>query len=73
MKRRKESLGSRLTVPMCATRFDPQTVMEMIDAFADVRVNDRDVGVVLLTGAGDKAFCSGGDQKRAGRRRLRGR
>ena len=42
--------------------FRPQTVAEMIDAFADAR-EDQEVGVVLLTGAGDKAFCSGGDQK----------
>jgi naphthoate synthase len=34
----------------------------MIDAFADAR-EDQSIGVVLLTGAGDLAFCSGGDQK----------
>lgn len=42
--------------------FRPLTVQEMMDAFADAR-DDRDIGVVLLRGAGDKAFCSGGDQK----------
>src|SRR5690606_8874458 len=42
--------------------FRPLTVMEMMDAFNKAR-DDREVGVVLLTGAGDKAFCSGGDQK----------
>src|SRR3712207_7541193 len=36
--------------------------MELIDAFADAR-EDQQIGVVLLTGAGDLAFCSGGDQK----------
>jgi len=41
--------------------FRPQTIMEMIDAFAHVR-EERDVGVVILTGEGDLAFCSGGDQ-----------
>jgi len=41
--------------------FRPQTVMELIDAFAHVR-EEADVGVVILTGEGDKAFCSGGDQ-----------
>ena len=41
--------------------FRPQTVMELIDAFARVR-EDREVGVVVLTGEGDLAFCSGGDQ-----------
>ena len=42
--------------------FRPETVMELIDAFADAR-EDPEVGVVLFTGAGDKAFCSGGDQR----------
>ena len=41
--------------------FRPQTVMELIDAFARAR-EDREVGVVILTGEGDLAFCSGGDQ-----------
>src|SRR3712207_5370294 len=36
--------------------------MELIDAFSDAR-EDPQIGVVLLTGAGDLAFCSGGDQK----------
>jgi naphthoate synthase len=34
----------------------------MIDAFADAR-EDQQIGVVILTGAGPEAFCSGGDQK----------
>src|SRR5699024_11321597 len=37
------------------------TVNEMIDAFADAR-DDSSIGVIVLTGAGEKAFCSGGDQ-----------
>ena len=41
--------------------FTPLTVSEMIDAFADAR-DDSSVGVIILTGEGDKAFCSGGDQ-----------
>lgn len=41
--------------------FTPLTVNEMIDAFSDAR-DDSDIGVIILTGAGDKAFCSGGDQ-----------
>ncbi len=40
--------------------FRPETVSELIDAFRHVR-DDATVGVVLLTGAGDTAFCSGGD------------
>ena len=42
--------------------FRPQTVKEMMAAFEDAR-NDASIGVIILTGAGDKAFCSGGDQK----------
>ena len=42
--------------------FTPRTVMELIDAFARAR-DDSSVGVIVLTGAGDLAFCSGGDQK----------
>ncbi|MFS8583039.1 MAG: enoyl-CoA hydratase-related protein, partial [Limnochordales bacterium] len=55
---------ARITInrPHVRNAFRPLTVMEMMDAFADAR-DDREVGVVLLTGAGDKAFCSGGDQK----------
>src|SRR5690625_1210386 len=41
--------------------FTPLTVNEMIDAFADAR-DDSSIGVILLAGAGEKAFCSGGDQ-----------
>ena len=42
--------------------FRPETVGELIDAFARIR-DDASIGCVLLTGAGDKAFCSGGDQR----------
>lgn len=42
--------------------FRPQTVMEMSRALNDAR-NDAYVGVIILTGMGEKAFCSGGDQK----------
>ncbi len=42
--------------------FRPLTVNEMIAALADARA-DQTIGVVILTGEGDKAFCSGGDQK----------
>lgn len=48
--------------PEVRNAFRPQTVFEMADAFNHAR-EDPSIGVVLLTGAGDKAFCSGGDQK----------
>lgn len=41
--------------------FRPLTVEEMIKALADARY-DKEIGVIILTGEGDKAFCSGGDQ-----------
>ncbi len=55
---------ARITInrPEVRNAFRPETVMQLIDAFADVR-EDPETGVVLLTGAGDKAFCSGGDQR----------
>ncbi len=48
--------------PEVRNAFRPQTVSELIDAFNHAR-DDMSTGVVLLTGAGDKAFCSGGDQR----------
>jgi naphthoate synthase len=42
--------------------FRPETVEELIDAFRRARM-EPEVGVVILTGAGDQAFCSGGDQR----------
>jgi naphthoate synthase len=47
--------------PEVRNAFRPQTVTELIDAFARIR-DDATIGCVLLTGAGDAAFCSGGDQ-----------
>jgi naphthoate synthase len=48
--------------PEVRNAFRPETVSELIDAFNDTR-DDISTGVVLLTGEGDKAFCSGGDQR----------
>ncbi|MBD5346933.1 MAG: 1,4-dihydroxy-2-naphthoyl-CoA synthase [Bacteroides sp.] len=55
---------ARITInrPEVYNAFRPQTVMEMLDAVAYTR-EANDIGVLLLTGAGDKAFCSGGDQR----------
>lgn len=47
--------------PRVRNAFRPETTAELIDAFARVR-ELQDVGCVLLTGQGDLAFCSGGDQ-----------
>ncbi|RAP38928.1 1,4-dihydroxy-2-naphthoyl-CoA synthase [Candidatus Marinamargulisbacteria bacterium SCGC AAA071-K20] len=48
--------------PKVRNAFRPETVLEMMDALSDARM-DSDVGVIILTGQGEKAFCSGGDQK----------
>jgi len=48
--------------PEVRNAFRPQTVKEMSLALADAR-EDEKIGVVILTGQGEKAFCSGGDQR----------
>jgi naphthoate synthase len=48
--------------PQVRNAFRPQTVRELIDAFHHAH-HAADIGVVILTGEGDKAFCSGGDQQ----------
>ncbi len=55
---------ARITInrPEVRNAFRPQTVKEMSDAFAEAR-EDEHIGVVILTGKGKEAFCSGGDQK----------
>jgi 2-ketocyclohexanecarboxyl-CoA hydrolase len=51
--------------PQVRNAFRTRTVAELTEAFVDARW-DPTVGVVVLTGAGDRAFCSGGDQKERG-------
>ncbi|HDB8176885.1 TPA: 1,4-dihydroxy-2-naphthoyl-CoA synthase [Staphylococcus aureus] len=51
--------------PEVLNAFTPKTVAEMIDAFSRAR-DDQNVSVIVLTGEGDLAFCSGGDQKKRG-------
>lgn len=52
--------------PQVYNAFRPQTNEEMLDAIRICRERE-DIGVIILTGAGDKAFCSGGDQNVKGR------
>ena len=47
--------------PEVYNAFRPETNMEMLDAM-DICRERQDIHVVVLTGEGDKAFCSGGDQ-----------
>jgi naphthoate synthase len=55
---------ARITIarPEVHNAFRPHTLTEMSQALADAK-EDPAVGVVVLTGAGDRAFCSGGDQR----------
>jgi naphthoate synthase len=46
--------------PEVRNAFRPQTLFELSDAFNLARDNEQ-VGVIIFTGAGDEAFCSGGD------------
>ena len=48
--------------PEVRNAFRPQTLFELSHAF-NVARDDPAVGVIILTGAGDHAFCSGGDQR----------
>ncbi len=48
--------------PKVRNAFRPETLFDLQNAFLDAR-EDPEVGVIILTGAGDQAFCSGGDQK----------
>jgi naphthoate synthase len=53
--------------PEVRNAFRPETVVELSQAFERAR-EDQDVGVIILTGEGPDAFCSGGDQRVRGQR-----
>jgi len=55
---------ARITInrPEVRNAFRPTTLFELSHAFNDAR-DDPEIGVIILTGAGDQAFCSGGDQR----------
>ncbi|BDG32469.1 1,4-dihydroxy-2-naphthoyl-CoA synthase [Parageobacillus thermoglucosidasius] len=63
----KESGIATITInrPKVLNAFRRQTLEEMIKAFEDAG-QDPEIGVILLTGAGDRAFCVGGDVKEWG-------
>lgn len=48
--------------PEVHNAFRPQTLIEVSDALVTAR-EDESIGVIVLTGAGERAFCSGGDQR----------
>jgi len=55
---------AKITMNDAATHnaFTPKMVAEMIEAFTIAR-DDAKIGVIIMTGAGDQAFSSGGNQK----------
>ncbi len=61
---RTEDGIAKITInrPQVRNAFRPETVIEMQHAFEACR-NDASIGVIILTGEGSEAFCSGGDQK----------
>ena len=48
--------------PEVRNAFRPRTLFELIDAFTRAR-EDNSIGVIIFTGEGELAFCSGGDQR----------
>ncbi|GLV57223.1 1,4-dihydroxy-2-naphthoyl-CoA synthase [Dictyobacter sp. S3.2.2.5] len=58
-----EGMG-KITInrPEVRNAFRPETLNELIDAFTLCH-EDAEIGVVIFTGQGEKAFCSGGDQR----------
>jgi len=60
----KEKGIAKLTInrPEVRNAFRPKTIDELVQAFDDAWQDDN-IGVIVLTGAGEKAFCSGGDQR----------
>lgn len=63
LEKNEDGIG-KVTInrPEVRNAFRPQTTKELIEAF-DILRDDSDVGVVIFTGQGKDAFCSGGDQK----------
>ncbi len=51
--------------PQVLNAFRAETVEEMLQAMRDAE-EDRDIGVIVLAGAGDRAFCAGGDNSARG-------
>jgi naphthoate synthase len=65
---RTEDGIAKITInrPKVRNAFRPQTVHELKEAF-DLARDDGEIGVVILTGEGKEAFCSGGDQRVRGK------
>lgn len=63
LERTKDGVA-KITIcrPEVRNAFRPKTVQELLDAL-NVARDDQQVGVIILTGQGDLAFCSGGDQR----------
>lgn len=63
-ERSEDGQIAKITIdrPEVRNAFRPLTVKELLKAF-ELAHEDDEVGVIILTGEGEKAFCSGGDQK----------
>lgn len=64
-ERRQGVAEIRINRPEKYNAFRAQTIEELLNAFRTAG-SDRSIGVIVLTGTGDKAFCTGGDQSSHG-------
>ena len=64
VKYHKAERIAKITInrPEVRNSFTPRTVEEMRAALLDAK-NDPEIGVVILCGEGERAFCAGGDQR----------
>ena len=59
----KHVLQVTLNRPEAANAFNTMMARELFDLFETIALDAQDIRVVVLTGAGDRAFCAGGDLK----------
>ncbi|MBT4567085.1 MAG: enoyl-CoA hydratase/isomerase family protein, partial [Marinovum sp.] len=59
----KHVLQVTLNRPEAANAFNTMMARELFDLFETLALDAQDIRVVVLTGAGDRAFCAGGDLK----------
>lgn len=62
-RRSDEVLLVRLDRPAAANALNTRMALDLLDVFGDVSANPQSCRAVVLTGAGDRAFCAGGDLK----------
>ncbi|MGE0858072.1 MAG: enoyl-CoA hydratase-related protein, partial [Gammaproteobacteria bacterium] len=61
LERKGRTATITINRPAKYNAFRPRTIVELLDAF-QLAGWDKDIGSIIFTGAGGKAFCTGGDQ-----------